>query len=162
MAKKVIFHKNQSIAQISYLAGIIDGEGCFFIGKSKTSHQYGCGFHFHSLIRITSTDECLILWLEKVFGGSKDSRYRWTSKKAFCRPIYNWQASGEMLDYVCPLVYPYLIIKQKQCDVMIEIRKTYKNIGSKRLANDIIDKRTELMAQMRKLNSRWHDHILKQ
>lgn len=162
MAKVVIYHKNQSIPEIAYLAGIIDGEGCFFIGKSKTSQGYGCGFHFHSIIRITSTDECLILWLEKVWGGSKDSRYRWTSKKAFYRPVYNWQASGEMLDYICPIVYPYLIIKQKQCDVMMEIRKTYKNIGSQRLPDDIIEKRTILMAEMRKLNSRWHNHALKQ
>ena len=162
MGKIVIYHQNQTIAQIAYLAGIIDGEGCYFIGKSKTTQGYGCGFHFHSLIRVTSTDESLILWLEKVWGGSKDSRYRWTSKKKFNRPIYNWQASGPMLDYINPIIHPYLIIKQKQCEVMMEIRKTYKNIGSQRLPVDIIEKRTELMAQMRKLNSRWHDHILKQ
>ena len=76
MAKKVIFHKDQNIAQLAYLAGIIDGEGCFFIGKSKTSRPYGCGFHFYAVLRITNTDEGLILWLEKTFGGAKNSRYR--------------------------------------------------------------------------------------
>lgn len=162
MAKVVIYHKNQSIAQVAYLAGIIDGEGCFFIGRYKTAQSYGSGTHFHSLIRVTNCEESLILWLEKIFGGSKDSRYRWTSKKAFCRPVYSWQASGEMLDYICPLIYPYLVIKQKQCDVMMEIRKTYKNIGSKRLPDEIIEKRILLMADMRKLNSRFHNHALKQ
>jgi hypothetical protein len=161
MAKRVKFHINQTTEQLAYLAGIIDGEGCFFVGKYKTSQAYGSGAHFHSLIRVTSCDEILIKWLETIFGGSRDSRYRWTSKKAFCRPVFTWQASGEMLDYICPQIHKYLVIKKKHCEIMMEIRKTYANIGSKRLPQDIIEKRTIIMIELRKLNSRFHNHPLK-
>ena len=45
---------------------------------------------------------------------------------------------------------------------MIELRKTFKNWGSKRLPNEILEIRTNLMKKIRKLNSRFHNHALKQ
>lgn len=160
MAKKVIYHTNQSVAQIAYLAGIIDGEGCLYIGRVRQG-KYGCGWQWHVMLRVTSCDEVLILWLEQTFGGSKDSRYRWTSKKKFTRPVYNWQATGEMLDYVLSAVEPYLIIKKPQCDVIKRYRKTCKNIGNKRLPDHINEQRFELLKELKNLNSRWHEHPLK-
>jgi hypothetical protein len=66
-----------------------------------------------------------------------------------------------MLDYILPLVQPYLIIKRKQCDVMIRYRLTSKNIGSKRLSDEINHQRLELMNELRNLSSRFHEHPLK-
>jgi hypothetical protein len=160
MGKIVKFHTNHTIAQIAYLAGIIDGEGCLFLGVVKQG-KYGTGYQWHSMLKVTSCDESLILWLENIFGGSKDSRYRWTSKKAFTRPVYNWQATGPMLDYILPQIEPYLIIKSKQCDVMKRYRKTSHNIGSKRLPIEVHHQRMELLVEMRNLNSRYHKHPLK-
>jgi hypothetical protein len=160
MAKIVKFNTNHEIWQIAYLAGLIDGEGCLYIGNVKQG-KYGNGLQWHSMLKITSCDEELIIWLENTFGGSKDSRYRWTSKKTFTRPVYNWQATGAMLDYLLPLVKPYLIIKKKQCDVMMRYRITSKNIGSKRLPPEITEQRLELLSEMRSLNSRFHEHPLK-
>lgn len=160
MARKVIFTTNQTPEQLAYLAGIVDGEGCFYFGKVKQG-RYGNGTQWHCHLSVTSTDECLIVWLNNLFGGNSERRYRWTSKKAFCRPIYKWAASGEMLDYICPKILPYLIIKKKQCETFIEIRKTYANIGSKRLPEEIVKKRTEFLVIMHNLNSRFYNHPLK-
>lgn len=160
MARKVIFHTKHTTAQIAYLAGLVDGEGCFYIGYTKQG-KYGSGYQWHSMLKITSCDECVILWLEKTFGGSKDSRYRWTSKKAFTRPVYNWQATGEMLDYILPKVEKFLIIKKPQCSVMRKYRSTSKNIGSKRLSEEINTLRCELLKEMRALNSRFHNYAAK-
>lgn len=160
MAKVVKFHTNQTSEQIAYLAGIVDGEGCFYLGQVKQG-KYGNGLQFHSMLKVTSCDESLIIWLENTFGGHRDSRYRWTSKKKFTRPVYNWQATGEMLDYICPTILPYLIIKKPQCEVMMRYRVTSKNIGSKRLPDEIVEKRLGLITEMRNLNSRWHEHPLK-
>lgn len=160
MAKKVIYHTNHTPQQLAYLAGIVDGEGCFYIGRVKQG-KYGSGWQWHVMLKITSCDECLILWLESTFGGAKDSRYRWTSKKKFTRPVYNWQATGEMLDYILSAIEPYLIIKKLHCDVMKRYRKTCKNIGSKRLSDEVNEARFVLMSELRNLNSRFHDHPLK-
>ena len=160
MGKIVRFKTKHTIAEIAYLAGLIDGEGCIYIGHTKQG-KYGNGYQWHSVLKITSCDEAIIIWLENTFGGSKDSRYRWTSKQKFTRPVYNWQASGPMLDYILPKVRPYLIIKPKQCDVMISYRLTSKNIGSKRLPPEIIERRLQLLSELRNLNSRFHEHPLK-
>ena len=155
-----MYYTNHTVAQIAYLAGIIDGEGCLYIGRVKQG-KYGSGWQWHVMLKITSCDESLILWLEQTFGGSKDSRYRWTSKKKFTRPVYNWQATGEMLDYVLSVVEPYLIIKKPQCDVIKRYRKTSKNIGSRRLPDHINEQRFELLKELKNLNSRWREHHLK-
>ena len=160
MGKIVEFKTSHTIAEIAYLAGLIDGEGCIYIGHTKQGN-YGNGYQWHSMLKITSCTEELIIWLENSFGGSKDSRYRWTSKQKFTRPVYNWQATGPMLDYILPLVKPYLIIKSKQCDVMLRYRLTSKNIGSKRLSPEINQKRLELLSELRNINSRFHEHPLK-
>jgi len=160
MAVRVKFHTNQTPEQFAYLAGIIDGEGCFYIGHCKQG-KYGSGYQWHVLIKVTSCDEELIVWLENTFGGSKDSRYRWTSKKTAYRPVYNWQCTGEMLDYILPHIYPYLIIKKRQCEIFFEYRKTCKNIGSKRLPDHVVEKRMELHKAIRQLNSRWSENPLK-
>jgi hypothetical protein len=161
MSKNVPFKTGQTPEELAYIAGIVDGEGCFYFGKVKQG-RYGNGTQWHCKLSITSCDKCLTDWINDRFGGYKEQQYRWTSKKTFCRPIYKWDATGQLLDYLLPQIFPYLVIKQKQCFVMIEIRKTYANIGSKRLPDDIVAKRTELLSIMRNLNSRFHDHPLKQ
>ena len=160
MGKRVVYQTKQDQTEWAYLAGIIDGEGCFYIGRVKQG-KYGSGYQWHALLKVTSCDESLILWLESTFGGSKDSRYRWTSKKKFTRPVYNWQATGPMLDHIILGVYPYLIIKKRHADVMAKYRYTCLNIGSRRLDDFTIEKRFEFMKEMRNLNSRWHNHPLK-
>ena len=161
MAKLVKFTTNQTPEQIAYLAGIVDGEGCFYFGNVKQG-RYGNGTQWHCKLAVTSTDKCLTDWLNDLFGGNKEQRYRYTSKRAYERPIYRWDASGLLLDYICPLLLKYLIIKTKQCETMIEIRKTYANIGSQRLPDAIVQKRLEFFVIMRNLNSRFHNHPLKQ
>ena len=160
MARHVIFTTNQTPEQLAYLAGIVDGEGCFYFGKVKQG-RYGNGTQWHCKLAVTNTDKSLTDWLNELFGGTQEIRYRYTSKQAFCRPIHRWDCSGLMLDYICPLILPYLIIKKRQCETIMEIRKTYANIGSKRLSEEVVKLREDLLVTMRNLNSRFHNHPLK-
>ncbi len=160
MPKLTQFRTDQPATTIAYMAGLVDGEGCFYSGKVKQG-KYGNGWQFHTALVLSSCDECIIEWLEKTFGGKRESRYRWTSTKSHYRPVFNWRAQGPMLDFLCPLLLPYLIIKKRQCEVMIKIRTTYANIGSKRLSSEIAQQRIELISQLRSLNSRFSGHDLK-
>lgn len=161
--KTIRYNVNATPEQIAYLAGIIDGEGCFFLGRfSQKNQKKETVIGWHSLIRITSCDEVLIIWLEQNFGGKRESRYRWTAKKKFYRPVYGWNATGITLDWLLPKIKPYLLIKSKHCDVMLEYRKTNLAYTNKPLTEEILQKRFELIKQMRNLNSRFHDHPLKE
>lgn len=163
MGKSRTYHLNIADVKLAYLAGIIDGEGCFFIGRFKQKKfNKESVYAWHNMIKITSCDESLILWLEANIGGAKESRSRWTSKKKFNRPVYAWTATGIMLDYLLPLIKPFLVIKTKHCDVMLEYRKTSLAYKNKPLTEEILQKRFDLIKQMRNLNSRFHDHPLKE
>lgn len=160
MGHKVIFKTDQTSEQIAYTAGIVDGEGCFYIGKVKQG-SYGNGWQWRAMLEVTSCDKILIDWLNTLFIGATEEQYRWTSKKKFYRPVYKWRAHGPLLDHLLPLLKPYLTIKSKHCDVMIKFRSTCKNIGSKRLPDSVNSERDIYHKEMRKLNSRYHDHPLK-
>jgi len=155
------FRKDQSITDWAYLAGIIDGEGCFYIGQ-VTYKEKNKSPNFHSIIAISNNEKSLIDWLDKIFGKASDNRYKYQSKRLNEKPTYRWSTSGQLLDYILPRIYPFLVIKRKQCKIMIEIRKTFKFNGPKILSDDIQKERFRLMIEMRKLNSRFHNHPLKQ
>lgn len=147
---------------LAYMAGLIDGEGCFFIGKYKCNS--GCGITFHTILNITSADQILVQWTYDHFGGNGDSRVRWTSKRAFERPIYRWIISGDHLTKLCELLIPFLVLKKRHAEVMLEMRKTYKagvGRGNTKVSPEEWEKRDELMRQLRQLNSRYHNHALK-
>ena len=53
-------------AKFSYLAGIIDGEGCLTIGAGRKGNIT----NYNSIIMVTSTSEKLIKWIQTHFGGN--------------------------------------------------------------------------------------------
>lgn len=149
---------------LAYLAGIIDGEGCFFI--SKVPKKEGDGYiseHFRGLLKIDNTEKILLEWLDQVFSGTKSAATRATSSRKFEREVFTWVATGDRLLDLCEQVLPYLTIKKRHCENMIKFRKTYTNqLGSNKLSEESIKIRQECLETSRKLNSRYHLHPLKQ
>lgn len=104
--------------QLAYLAGIIDGEGCFYIqqpgGKSHTLRLF-----------VMNTYEPLIDYLYSTYGGFKYSRNnenpRWKIR-------HEWFVDRDILDDLLPRIYPYLINKKEHCDIAIKFRKTFPKI----------------------------------
>lgn len=150
------FPQKHTQEQLAYLAGIIDGEGCFYTGRIKQG-RYGSGYQYHTVIKIDNTSEELIEWLKATFGGGRE--YVWHKlKNPNWKPIYVWYASGKMLEYICKSIYPYLIIKKKQCELMLQFRATVKNRGSKVVEPEVLELRQSIIDQMHALNSRGPSH----
>ena len=149
---------------LAYMAGIIDGEGCFFI--TKVPKKEGDGYvseHYRGLLKIENTDKILLDWLEITFSGTRSATTRSTSSRQFQREVFSWVATGDRLLDLCEQLLPYLVIKKKHCENMIKFRKTYTNqIGSNKISDENLSIRQECLEQSRKLNSRWHLHPLKQ
>jgi hypothetical protein len=159
MARLTNFKSSHTETELAYLAGIVDGEGCFYTGMVKQG-RYGSGYQFHALLKVSNTHRGLIDYLENTFGGNREYAYCKQRANPNFKPVYSWQATGLMLDYLCPMILPYLIVKRQQCELMIKIRSTYKNIGSKRLPQEIIDIRLGIVQEMKKLNVRGHSRPL--
>jgi hypothetical protein len=148
---------------LAYLAGVVDGEGCFYLGKIPK--KAGDGYvneHYRGLLKIDNTDVRLLDWIDDVFSGTSSARCRSTSSKKFEREIFTWTATGDRLLDLCEQILPYLVIKKEQCEIMIRFRKTYVGrLGSTKVSEEILLARQECLEEIRKLNSRWHLHPIK-
>ena len=98
--------KKLTKTQISYLAGIIDGEGT--ITTTKSSGSIG---GLTPLVSVANTDKKLIDWLKENIGGnvtaSQPKNKNWKLK-------YRWYLYSVLdVSIIIKMIFPYLIIKKK-------------------------------------------------
>lgn len=153
--------KEYAATQAAYMAGIMDGEGTFYIGNYSGNRKNG-DKHFQTIIIVSSTDKCLIDWLYETFGGSK-SQYTPNQMAKNCRKqVYKWYAQSNRMLHICEVILPYMVIKKRQCEIMIEIRKTFNDLhnikGRQHIQNlppGILELRQSLMDELRSLHTRY-------
>jgi hypothetical protein len=113
--------KTWTDAELSYLAGIIDGEGTITVFHPKSRPATV----FEQIVTVETTSKILTDWLVIHFGGqvyfrerpinlpqgiqSKRSRWKWTLRKS-------------EIDNIVPAILPFLVIKHEQAELMIEFR----------------------------------------
>ncbi len=123
--------KEYTISQMAYLAGIVDGEGSIYIGNFSCNPKTGT-LHYQTNMEVTNTDENLIHWLMNNIGGRRTTYTPKQTPKNSRRTVYRWMVSGDELTHLCNLLLPYLIIKKRQCEIMIEMRKTFQKTGTQK------------------------------
>ena len=130
--------------ELAYLAGIIDGEGCFYIGKP--------GGNYTLRLFVMSTSKCLIDYLYKTYGGFQYSRKKENSS---WKIRHEWFVDTQILEELLPLINPYLIIKHEHCQVAIEFRKTYPKSKSRpRVSDEVHSIRESCHLRMKSLNKK--------
>lgn len=153
--------KEYTEVQLAYLAGIIDGEGSIYIGNFSRT-PIGKILSYQTNITISNCDKILIEWLSNVFGGPMSEYTPNQTPKNSRKKVYLWRASGERLTHLCILVLPYLVIKKRQCEIMIEMRKTFERTGCAKgnpgviysVTEEILEKRKSLFDELRSLHCR--------
>jgi len=148
----------------SYLAGLIDGEGCIEIQKRKKPECI-VGHYYTARIRISSTNKEIIEWLKNSFGGYISERKGNGNNKDSWTWCLAYGKAKKFIGKVCP----YLKIKRKQAELLREFFKTFekgsymivenklKNNGTgyhKELRKEILEKREKLYQQIRALNQK--------
>lgn len=94
-----------------YLAGLIDGEGCLsfrYDGRKTILRLYPA-------LVIHMTNYEIIKLLHNEFGGSFGTIQSDGIKKI----SYTWQFQGEQVISIVQRVYPYLIVKKQQADLIL-------------------------------------------
>jgi hypothetical protein len=102
-----------SKAKFSYLAGIIDGEGCITIGAGQ---KETC-INYNAIVSVQNTSKKLIDWLQSKFGGQV-----YLSKKATekTKPAWMWRITKKKdIEILLLAVLPYLIIKLEQAKTLL-------------------------------------------
>jgi hypothetical protein len=156
--------KEYPAVHIAYLAGIIDGEGSIYIDNFSCNPKTKVPY-FQTNIQVTNTDENLIKWLRHIFGGLISKRTPKQHPKNARKQAFIWTASGERVTHLCELILPYLIIKKRQCEIMLKMRATFtKNHcekgkqGIQRHGTELWIIRQSLMDEMRGLHIRTHSY----
>lgn len=98
--------------EISYIAGFLDGEGCFTICKHKRGNEY----YFRPVIAVCNTNRDVIEFIAKKFGGMFQKTK--PSKRGH-RDRWQWSTENrEKIIKICEMLIPHLIIKKRQAELL--------------------------------------------
>ena len=136
---------------LSYLAGIIDGEGTITLN--------GRGIHSTPQLQIANINIDLIDWIRTNFNGVV--RLDTINNKWQRQTVYKWYCYGKEAIETIQKVFPWLIIKRKQSLIIFdwEILKLPPNNGTKEGHRNSISheeklRRVMLINEIRVLNKR--------
>lgn len=155
--------KNYSIAQLAYFAGIMDGEGCFYIGNHSCNKKTGAKY-YQTVLKVASTDHKLIDWLKQTFGGLTSTYTPNQTPKNSRNQVYQWIATGERLTHLCELILPFIITKKLEVEIMLKMRSTYNGVtqkgkqGIQAHSQELLDLRQIYMDELRALHIRNHTY----
>ena len=96
-----------------YLAGYLDGEGCFTVSNPRSAL---------AVVTCTNTHKPTIEWLRDTFGGSIAAPR--VPKKANHRPTYTWNITGQEAIELISKLAPYLKEKARQALLIMKIQDT--------------------------------------
>lgn len=98
----------------AYAAGIIDGEGCFAVTKNfKEDKTY-----YRPSIHVNNTNLEILDWLQQHFGGHV--RDISEHKLEYRKDIFVWKLTKiSEIEAFTMVVYPFLIIKKKHAQTML-------------------------------------------
>lgn len=107
---------------IAYCAGLIDGEGCIRVGRSKPyRHLTGrVSLAYKLSVQVRMVEEAALTFLRDTLGG-----WYWAEKKPHSvkgRPLFCWQATDQAAEHVVKTIRPYLRVKARQADLALEFR----------------------------------------
>jgi hypothetical protein len=139
----------------AYLAGYIDGDGCFYIDTVKSPSKNK--IHHRTVLKFASVDVEIMEWLSAFLGITFWKKVVSKKRKHLNRrDVYEANLTGIALDKLLPKILPYLRIKKKHCEIMIKMRKTYikpsKGVVYPKPTQEILDLRHQLHFQLRSLN----------
>lgn len=112
---------------LAYIAGIVDGEGSFTVGKYKVKSMKS--FAYRGYFQIANTYVPLLLKIKEFFGGRVVEQG--IGKKCFA----NTFSTNEMREII-PKLIPYLVIKKKQAEIMLAFLQRQSNKGFSPITED--------------------------
>lgn len=144
------------IEEIDYarLAAYIDADGTIGIGKAKKETRKAQRTDTYFLrVNVTNTNEDLMEWLLKTFGGGK-SHHKGDKRNPNAKRWFDWHIHGMNAIKILRKIEPYLIIKHKNVGVAFEFyeRCTKKSRPGRRTPKWLVDRGEMYYQQMKALN----------
>lgn len=129
----------------AYLAGFVDADGSISI-KTQSKARPFVGY-----ITVYNCNKMVIEMFFTEFGGGK-SRYKKTGRgrnEANWRPCWEWQLTAQKAAKAIQKIYPFLVIKKRQAELVLELCKLKPN--GRKLARWKPDQYRSLQKQLNSL-----------
>ncbi len=126
------------MVSIDYIAGFLDGEGCFTIRSCRTVLQ--------GAILITNTNKDVLTSINVTLTslGVSGKIYKVKRKKVGCKDVYNLTfQTMDSVQVLCKLLKDKLVVKTTQCKMMAKFVKMQKDREGRNLTSD--DRENEYM-----------------
>lgn len=148
-------HPRQAVL-LSYLAGIIDGEGCLRINKMKPENlqhnrSKAKSARYAAYVCVGMTFKQVSELLTTVLGGSLREE-RILNR----RSIWRWTVSGrQIVINALEAVFPYLIVKKSQAELLFELINNWETPyrRSDGVSAKELQRREDIYLRIRKLNA---------
>lgn len=105
--------------KLSYVAGIIDGEGCFYVAYSTNKDGYT---QRQAQIIVTNTSVSLMEWLKANFDGTISLSNHSNPKH---KQSYRWILTGKKAISLAEEIRPLLIVKNNEVDKLYKMRAQF-------------------------------------
>ena len=149
-------HKEQR----SYIAGLIDGEGCLTIIKhSDSRNRNNPTITYSPTIVISMTDRMPLDFIQKIYGGAVTLVKKSKDKtKSHYKPMFRYviDSHNKCLTLLNDIL-PYLLVKEKQAKILVALIKYRKSLPTKalRIKEHLVGRKDNgFLEQIRKLNHR--------
>ena len=121
-------------SEISYIAGLFDGEGSIEFTKRKEKKRNGTYDCRRISMEVTMTDPMVINWLRETLKvGSVTKKPRKGLRKNGTKYLmqYRWRCTFRDAYYVCCLIYPYSITKLEKVKQILDHYSDHKIMNNK-------------------------------
>lgn len=140
---------------LSYMGGIMDGEGCIIISRFKRDRgQNRERYNYTIRVAVSMCDKEIPQLFYDTFGGGIYCRNRNSEYK----PVYDWVVTGRIAKEFLILIQPYLRIDRKieSSKLCIELQNNIENkiTQQRRIDNATLEIRENLYQQCKLLNKR--------
>jgi len=108
---------------LSYAAGLIDGEGWIGMRKKKGARNVGRAYSYAIGISVGMANQELPEWLCSMFGGVV---YKRTSKQENRHDSWHWQIEHGTALLALRAIKPYLRLKRAQAELAIQFQEAIK------------------------------------
>jgi hypothetical protein len=134
--------------QLSYLAGIIDGEGSICVDLQRANGKQRKHDYYCLRLSIVNTNKELMEWLVNTFEGNFYAQTKYEGKKQ----CYTYRLFGDKLLNVVISCLPYFIIKKPQAELVQEFRKTVLGKTNWNIPKEVLDLRYQMYLKSKQLN----------
>lgn len=140
---------------LSYAAGLFDGEGCIMISRSRARGNDSTKYMLY--VTVANTDVEIMSWMFQMFGGALKAARIVDGQRFGRKPCYHWRLASSKAERFLLTLTPFLRIKRKQAELALEFRRSLcvrKNGPHGQMVDDEIYRRRGFWARMKALNGK--------